>query len=360
MGSQKKTLGQLMLIGISGPSLKSEEKKFILENNIGGVTLFDRNIIEPKQVFELTKELHNLKKESGEGAPLFIGVDMEGGRVQRLKNGFTKWPSMAKVGKNADSTETFNLALRMGTEIRAAGFNLNYAPCVDVLSRPENKAIGDRSFGSDPELVGKLGSAALRGFLKAGIVPCIKHFPGHGNTLLDSHEALPIEDSTLENLEQRELIPFRRAVKARVDMVMTSHILFKNIDPDFPATLSTLFLKKILREELRFRGLIITDDLGMKALGHHFSADEIPLRALQAGVDLLLYCNEPNSPPRALEVLEEALANGKLSKTQIEAQRDKILKFKKEKISEPEFQSFEAAKVYFNCKEHEEVASKFS
>jgi beta-N-acetylhexosaminidase len=333
----KKSLGQLMLIGISGPRLTHHEKKFIVANNISGVTLFGpRNLVDPKQIHELCSEIQSLRHQMPDRAPLFIGIDMEGGRVHRLKAPFTFWPAVQNLGKIDNPTVSFNFANRMGLEMKAMGINLNYAPCVDVFTNPKNTVIGDRSIGSDPELVAKHGSALVRGYVKAGVLACAKHFPGHGNTLLDSHEDLPIEQNTLEQLEKVELVPFKRVFKSRVDMTMTSHILFPKIDPDWPVTLSEIFLQKILRTTARYRGLIITDDLDMKGLTKHFPQNLIPTRAVQAGADLLLYCNEPTSPLRAIESMLGAIAQGQLDGKYIESQHERILSFKKEKLKNPD------------------------
>ncbi len=331
-----RTLGQLMLIGVSGTTLTHHEKKFIVSNNIAGVILFARNLVDPKQIRELCAEIQSLRLQMPDRAPLFIGIDMEGGRVLRLKPPFTAWPAIQHLGKIDNSTVTFNFANRMGLELRAVGINLDFAPCVDILTNPQNTVIGDRSLGGDAELVAKHGSALVRGYIKAEVISCVKHFPGHGHTLMDSHNDLPVEQHNLQQLEGTELVPFKRAFKARVDFVMTSHILFPNIDPKWPVTLSEIFLKNILRESCRFKGLVITDDLDMKAMISHFDPEQIPVRAIQAGADLLLYCNDPASPPRAIEALQGAIAQGQLDPKFLEHQSGRILAFKKEKLKHPD------------------------
>lgn len=327
-------IGQLMLMGVSGPTLTSDEKKFIVENNISGVVLFNRNLIEPKQIRDLCAEIQSLRHQMIEKAPLFIGVDMEGGRVHRLKEPFTKWPALKKIGDLDNATVTYHFAHRMGLEIKAIGMNLNFAPCVDVLTEPKNTAIGDRAISSDFKIVDKHTSGLVRGYIKAGVITCAKHFPGHGNTLVDSHDELPVEKTDLKTLSDRELIPFKKAFKSRVDMVMTSHILFEKIDAQNPVIFSELFIEKILKESSRYRGLIITDDLDMGALIKNYEKEEIPVKALKAGVDLLLYCNVPDSPPMAIEAVVNAVAQGQLNKSKLENSYRKILELKKEKLTE--------------------------
>lgn len=345
-----KLIGQHLIIGLSGPSLTSDEKEFIIENNISGVILFARNLIEPKQIHDLCSEIQSLRHKMIEKAPLFISVDMEGGRVARLKSPFTIWPAVKNLGDLDNPTITFHFANKMGNELKSIGINLDFAPCVDIFSNPKNTVIGDRSVGSDPELVAKHTSALVRGYIKSGIISCAKHFPGHGNTIIDSHEDLPVEHSDLKRLNDFELVPFKRSFRARVDMVMSSHIQFPNIDPDWPVTLSEKFLKQILRDEIRYRGIVISDDLGMKAMTKHFDPEIIPVRALQAGVEILLYCNEPEAPPRALEDITAAVAQGTLSKEQLQQSYSRILNLKKEKLANPDPLAFsEASKIIGNA-----------
>lgn len=328
--------GQLLTIGIRGTSLTEDEAEFIVKNNIGGVILFARNIETPEQVHALCSSIQSLRHKMKDKAPLFISVDQEGGRVARMKTPFTQWPPLSTVG-NLDSTSVaFRFALDMAAELRAVGINLDFAPCVDVLTNPKNAVIGDRSLSSDPEKVAKLASALVRGYIKGGIIPCAKHFPGHGNTLLDSHEALPVEDVDVERLKSIELVPFKKVFRARLDLVMTAHIKYTHLDPEWPATLSEIILQKLLREELRYRGLVISDDLDMKALANNYSESEIPVRAFQAGCDILLYCNNFDKPQVALDALEKASKDHKISAKRVEESFNRVLALKKEALGNPD------------------------
>lgn len=349
-------IGQHLMIGLSGPALTLEEKKFIIENNVGGVVLFSRNTKDPKQLHELCTELQSLRHLMSDKAPLFIGIDMEGGRVARLKDPFTIWPPLKNIGDIDNSTLSFHFSHCLGAELNAFGINLDFAPCVDVLTNPKNIVIGDRAVSTDFNLVAKHASALVRGLLKADVVACVKHFPGHGNTLLDSHEFLPIEDLDLERLEQIELQPFKKSFRSRVEMCMMSHILYSKIDPDFPASLSEIMIQKILRGNCRYRGLVITDDLGMKALTNKYSTEEIAIQALKAGNDILLYCNEPDAPMRAMDALVDAAANGPLNKEQIEVGYKKLLQFKLDKIKTPDPMPFTNALAIISSEHHKKVA----
>jgi beta-N-acetylhexosaminidase len=354
--SIRELIGQHMLIGVSGATLTESEKKFIVENNISGVVLFARNCIEPKQIRDLCAEIQSLRHKMKDRAPLFIGIDMEGGRVHRLKPPFTQWPALKKIGDLDAPTVAFHFTQRMGTELMAVGINLDFAPCIDVYTNPANTVIGDRAVSTDPHQVEKMASALVRGYFKSGVLSCAKHFPGHGHTVIDSHEELPIEDADMARLNEVELVPFRKALRSRVDMVMTAHILFKNVDPKWPVTLSEVFLKKMMREDLKYKGLVITDDLDMKAMAKHYDKAQIPIRAMQAGADLLLYCNEPESPPVAIEGLIGAVAQGQLNKSDLEQTHKKIIDVKKLKLLNPDPRPIEDAMQIIGCDEHKYLA----
>ncbi|MCB0340802.1 MAG: beta-N-acetylhexosaminidase [Bdellovibrionales bacterium] len=322
-------VGQLISIGISGPELTKDEETFIVNNNIGGVTLFARNCESPQQLHKLCTQLNGLKSRMADKAPLFIAVDMEGGRVARLKAPFTQWPPLAKLGALDSPSMAFNFAFAMGNELRSVGINVDFAPCIDVLSNPDNAVIGDRAVGNDPEIVAKIASALVRGYIKSGIIPCAKHFPGHGDTSVDSHEDLPVIDIDESTLQNREFVPFKKAMRARLEMMMTGHLMFPKVDAEWPATLSEKFLKKILRDDLRYRGIVISDDLDMKALANKYDKAKIPVQALKAGCDILLYCNEPDSPPIAMEAVQKALADGQLSDAEITEKHSRVMSSKR-------------------------------
>lgn len=317
MSDVKALIGPHFIIGIQGTSLTEDEKKFLVQNQIGGVILFARNIESPSQLHALCEEIQALSQQMANRMPLFISIDMEGGRVLRLKAPFTDWPALAHLGAIDQTSVSFQMAYSMGLEMAAVGINLDFAPCADVLTNPQNPVIGDRSIGSDPLLVERHVSALIRGYLKAGVIPCVKHFPGHGNTMVDSHLELPIENQTdLESLEKAELIPFRKAIKSGIELIMSAHIKFPKIDPEWPGTLSRILMTDLLRNRLQYRGLTITDDLGMKAMTNFqpsppyhspWTVGDGALRALQAGCDILLFCNDPEAPAIAFEAIERAV-----------------------------------------------------
>lgn len=356
----KELIGQHLIIGVAGQFLTSDEKKFIIENGIGGVVLMGRNCAEPKQIRDLCAEIQSLRHKMHDKIPLFIGIDMEGGRVHRLKPPFTQWPPLKKIGDLDAPTAAFHFTQKLGAELMAVGINLDFAPCIDVYTNPKNTVIGDRAISSDPYQVEKMSSALVRGFIKSGVISCVKHFPGHGNTIVDSHEELPVEESDLKRLHEVELVPFKKALRSRTEMVMTSHILFKNIDPKWPVTFSELFLKKMIREEFKYRGLIITDDLDMKAMLNHYTREQIPVNALKAGADLLLYCNDPTSPVIAVEAIMTAVAQGQLNKGDLENSRSRILDLKKIKLLQPDPRPIDEAMMVIGCEEHLSLAASIA
>lgn len=321
-------LGQLFMTGVSGLSLTEEEKSFICDNNIGGVILFKENYQDPAQLAELINSIQILRDEY----PLFIAVDQEGGRVRRFKTHFTQFPSMMEIGKKDSPKLTFDIHKAIGEELLACGVNMNFSPCCDVLTNESNKVIGDRSFGSNTEEVEKHASAAIRGLHTGGVLACSKHFPGHGGTTKDSHFDLPYVKTSMEDLKSIELGPFVKASKSRVEFMMMAHLVVDAIDPDNPCTLSSKAYE-FLRSELKYKKIIISDDMEMKAITDRYSYREAASLALNAGVDILEYrsmdtCRKALDGVR-LDIQEKLINKGDLSEKLIRV-RDCKRRFLKE------------------------------
>ena len=281
LADRKRRAGQRIVMGLAGPAITAEERRTIRELRPGGFILFARNVVEPAQVRELNRELTSLLPDR---VPPLLSVDQEGGRVLRVKN--TRWPAMRTVGNLGNLPATRQVAAAMGDELRAMGFNLNFAPVADVDSNPRNPVIGDRSFGRDPQTVAQHVVAFAKGLQNRGIIACVKHFPGHGDTDVDSHKALPVVDKDVQDLLHVELVPFKAAVEAGIDLVMTSHVLFPALDDDHPATMSRAVLHGLLRDRLGYKGLVISDDLEMKAVRDRWSMRTVLDKASRASVDL--------------------------------------------------------------------------
>ena len=321
-------LGQLIFTGISGKTLTEDEKNFIEKENIGGVILFSENYENPGQLAELVNEIQTLREEY----PLFIAVDHEGGRVVRFKNHFTKIPPMLDLAKTTSPKLCFRITKMMAEELSICGINVNLSPVCDVLSNPDNQIIGDRAFGSDPDKVSAFISSAIRGFQTNGILACAKHFPGHGDTAIDSHFNLPIIKKSMEDLRKVDLPPFIKAVKSRVEFVMVAHVIIEGLDPDLPCSLSPKAYD-LLRKELRFTKLIITDDMQMKAIADRYSTGEAAAMAIGAGADIIEY-RDMDEAKLALEGLKEAVRNKTIKPEILKKKFDRILESKKTYLSE--------------------------
>jgi len=287
----KKIIGSLLVVGFDGPRLTESCQNFLEQWELGGVILFKRNIESLEQVQALNESIY----ETAQVTPI-VSVDHEGGRVFRLPEPFTDFPPMACLGERCAQEQITELAQEVGrafgTELRAAGFNLDYAPVLDVDSNPDNPIIGDRAFGKDPEQVAQVALEFLKGLQETGVLGCGKHFPGHGDTTEDSHLTLPKVEKTLEELEAGELIPFRQAVQHNIPLLMTAHVVYSALDPDWPATLSDEILNGLLHQKLGFVGLVASDDLFMKGISEKWPVEEAAERFLKVGGDLLLLCHQ--------------------------------------------------------------------
>lgn len=306
----KSLVGQMFVVGFNGHSVPPEFKKSVVEFNLGGVIYFRRNVQSPAQIAELSNELQ-FSCRAKDAAPLFISIDHEGGKVDRLMKPFTKFPSQDHLGDLGSPKVGFEFGQVLGRELKAVGVNIDFAPVVDVNSNPDNPIIGSRSFSDDPEMCGKMGSAVCRGIQKMGVLAVAKHFPGHGDTTEDSHLTLPKVDRTLAQLNELELIPFRRVIRSRVGGVMTAHILNPNLDPDFPATLSKPTMD-ILRNDLRFNRILFSDDMEMNAITDNYGAEEAAVLAVLAGCDMLIYRGDKGFPVGPAEAIIKAVESKKI------------------------------------------------
>ena len=336
-----KKIGQMIMVGFRGTEISETDTiaQDISAGRVGGVILFNRdvelksdvrNITNPEQLARLTTQLHSYATE----APLLVAIDQEGGRVARLNpsNGFAATQSAAELGAAGDTNATEAAAYQIGQTLAAMGINLNFAPVVDVNVNPDNPAIGrlGRSFSADPQAVTDHGLAYLAGLHKAGVLGCIKHFPGHGSAFNDSHYGVTdVTDTTLPE----ELEPFRNIITARqCDIVMTAHIFNANLDAEYPATLSEKTIRGLLRTELGYNGVVITDDLQMAAIASQYGLETAVIKAVNAGVDILLFGNnlgyDPALPSNIIAIIKTAINDGTIDIEKIEQanQRIKTLK----------------------------------
>ncbi|MBI3534170.1 MAG: beta-N-acetylhexosaminidase [Deltaproteobacteria bacterium] len=303
----KNQLGELFIIGFNGFELSDDTSAFISQAKIGGVILFAANYDNPAQVTELIRQV----QEGRSGLPLWIAVDHEGGKVQRFRKGFTQIPSAETIGKANSPKLTFQISEIMATELRAVGVNLNFCPVADIWTNPKNAVLNTRTYGQTEDQVSKMVTAMVRGHVIQKVQPCIKHFPGHGDTFVDSHFVLPKVNTPIDVLQNRELKPFYKALRSHCSCVMTAHILNPTIDPDFPATLSKKTIQNLLKQQNRASPIIISDDLEMKAITDNYGLADAPRLALEAGCDILIYKTEATAR-KAYDALLKSLEDNKL------------------------------------------------
>jgi beta-N-acetylhexosaminidase len=295
--------GELILFGFEGKTAPPELSARIAAGRALGVILFARNLGAPDEIAALTRALADAAP--ADGPPIVVSLDQEGGRVQRVKAPLTVWPAMARVAAVGDLAYTEAVGRAMALEIAALGFNVDYAPVLDVHTNAANPIIGDRAFGTEPRAAAAQALAFWRGLESAGVRGCGKHFPGHGDTATDSHLELPRVDAGEERLRAVELVPFAAACEARVPMLMTAHVVYPAIDTE-PATMSKRWLVDVARGELHFDGVIVSDDLDMKAVHERWSTREVVRRSLAAGCDAFLACRDAEVQRDAEEALDFA------------------------------------------------------
>lgn len=314
-------VGEMMCVGLHGAELTAPHRALLQEYGFGGVILFRRNVVSAAQVATLNRDLQGARV--GE-APLLVSLDQEGGLVARMRGICTDFPAMEVLGRTGDVGLAHAFGACLGEELTALGFNLDYAPVVDVNSNPANPVIGSRSFGADPALVARMAAAQVHGMAAAGLLACAKHFPGHGDTVTDSHHELPVVHHDLPRMDAVELPPFARAIAAGVPAIMTAHVLFPVLDAALPATLSPVILQALLRERLGFKGVIVSDDLEMKAVAEAPGVVEAARLALDAGVDLLLVCHQEARQVAVWEALVRAGERSSAARERIRASAARV------------------------------------
>lgn len=336
--TMRELLGQKLVFGFHGTKLTAEMKALIREYKIGNVILFLRNVENGEQLRGLCEEIQELIQ--GEtGHPAFIIIDQEGGMVSRLPKDGVNVPgamAVAATGNPENARLASEITIR---QLKGLGANFNMAPVLDVNSNPNNPVIGVRSFGDEAEKVADFGCAALAPYQGSGVLCCVKHFPGHGDTAVDSHLGLPRVDKTWEELEQLELIPFRRAIDAGAPAVMMSHVLFPKIEEaQLPCTMSRKMITGMLREKMGFDGLILTDCMEMGAIQDHFGTPAGVVASIKAGVDLAEISSSFDLEKASAEAVNRAAERGELDRRELEESVQRILRFKAQlyRKTEPE------------------------
>ena len=306
------------MLGFDGDAVSAELAGY-LERGLAGVVVYKRNFGSVARLRELTAEIRRAA-----GRPVLIGIDQEGGTRFALQEPFTSWPSAAELGRAADIGLVEQVARAMAVELRAAGCNLNFAPMLDLNVNPESPVTKDRSFGADPRLVAKMGVAFDRGLRAGRVLSCAKHFPGHGDTLVDPHHDLPVFSGTMDRLESAELVPFAAAVAAGVPLVMTAHILLPQIDPERPASVSRTMLDGVLRRRMGFNGVILADDLGMGAIARRYGLGEAAIETFRAGTDIAMLCHDWPAVAPAIAAVRQAQEAGRFDAAEWRASSERI------------------------------------
>ena len=320
----KEKIGQLFILGFHGTTVSANLVRILSVYKPGGVILFARNLDDPIQAATLTNELQSHSPDT----PLWISIDHEGGTVFRLPNGLTPLPSSGELGRQNSEERVASVASIGARELQAIGVNVNYVPVLDLNTNPDNPIIGERSFGADPDLVSRLGWATVRAYQEQGILPCGKHFPGHGDTNADSHHELPVVSLSAEQLRERECRPFQTLIAKGLPAIMTAHVQYPQLDQDFPASLSKSIQTDLLREEFQFNGLIISDDLEMSAIMDHTNIHEAALTAIEAGTDHVLICHDETRQTAAMDAVYQAVTDRRIAESRIDESIERIIRYK--------------------------------
>lgn len=323
--SLREAVGQMFIVSVEGTSTNPYTERAIRDRNAGGVILFGANMRTESQVSALTDSLQATAAGSELAVPLLVAVDQEGGPVSNAPWVFPQ-PAAAEVGARGDPGEARSIAETMGHELLGAGVNTDFAPVVDTGG---GAAIGSRAYGDDPALVGRIGAAAIRGFREAGVISSAKHFPNHGPTAADSHTGRPVVRHDLQTVRNHDLPPFREAVEAGAPMVMVSHLIYPAIDQARPASLSPETLR-LLRRDLGFEGVIVTDDLSMEAATRGGPVSRAAVEAVEAGADAMILSGTADEQAAAYEAVFRAVESGEIPRERVYESAGRIVEMKQE------------------------------
>ncbi len=325
--------GQLLVGGFSGPTLSPTLRSALARGERGGAILFRRNL--PGSLPDVAALIRSIAEAAPADLPPLVAVDQEGGRVTRLGTPVLRLPAMRAFGRLADGDLVRRAAEALGRELASLGFTMDFAPVLDVDTCPVNPIIGDRSFSDDPAVVARLGWAFAAGLQAGGVLACGKHFPGHGDTTVDSHKDLPCVDQPRQRLDAVEIVPFRGLRAETCAAVMTAHVVYPALDPDRPATLSPRIAHDLLRAELGYDGLLVSDDLEMKAVADRLPIEESAVQAVRAGCDVLLVCSSEEFQERAHSALVHAAERDAGFRAQVEASSARGLRARRARPPRP-------------------------
>lgn len=324
--TMKEKIGQLFLVGMPGPEVDTITKFLITQGKVGGVILYRKNIVDENQLINLVNELKELNKSNP--VPLFISVDEEGGRVNRMPRIVQNVASSKKISNVGGEELCYKSGQALAEQLKLFGINLNFAPVLDIGGFKDNHALGDRCYGSTTEEVIQNGVATMKGIMDNGVISVVKHFPGHGASKGDSHLFIPIINKKIEMLEKEDLMPFKRAIENGTDCIMVGHLLVGKLNIIYPASLSYKVINGLLKEKMNFKGVVITDDLSMKGITLNFGISHPVIKAIKAGADIVMIGKNHNSKIRILNNINKLVNRGKIDKDNINKSVEKILKLK--------------------------------
>ncbi|RAP74296.1 beta-N-acetylhexosaminidase [Paenibacillus montanisoli] len=323
--SLEEKLGAMIIAGVDGTKASAAARRMIERQHVGGVIFYGNNVKTPQSVAAYVNQLRAWNKSNK--SPLLVTVDEEGGRVSRLP-GLVKLPSGRAVGDTGDRSYAEEIGGLLGQASKSMGFNVDFAPVLDINSNPNNPVIGDRSYGATAKVVTSMGVAVMEGLKAEGVIPVVKHFPGHGDTSVDSHLELPVVNKSLAQLKSFEWVPFNSAIEKGADAVMIAHILFPKIDKSVPASLSRTIITDQLRGELGFKGVVMTDDLTMGAIAKNYGMGEAAVLTVKAGSDILLVAHKYENVDAILAALMNSVTRGEIAEERIDESVKRILMLK--------------------------------
>ncbi|WP_040676973.1 beta-N-acetylhexosaminidase [Paenibacillus sanguinis] len=326
--STEEKIGQMVLLGLEGTTPDETVRSFIQDDHVGGFIFYKDNIRDVKQAQGLFNDLKQMNRENAQ-VPLLLSVDEEGGKVSRMPQEIDSLPTARKIGDAHSEELARQIGGMLGRELADFGLNMNFAPVLDVNSNPDNPVIGNRAFGTKPDIVSQMGIAVMKGIREQGVIPVVKHFPGHGDTSVDSHLGLPVVEHDLTRLRDLELIPFTRAVDEGADVVMIAHLLLPRLDSEHPASFSQVIIHDLLRQELGFAGVVISDDMTMGAITEHYDIGEAAVQFIQAGGNIVLVGHDYDKGKQVLQAIRTAVEEGEIPPDMLNQRVYSILELKR-------------------------------
>lgn len=320
-------IGQMVMSEVEGYTISNNTMKLIKDYHVGGFIILGENVRDGNQLLSLINSLKTTNIESK--IPLFLSIDQEGGRVDRLGAIFGLLPASKVIGKVNSKDFSFNIGSLISSELNSLGLNMDFAPVLDINSNPNNPVIGDRSFGSTSDIVTKLGIETMKGIQSGNVISVVKHFPGHGDTSVDSHVGLPSVNNDIKRLNSFELVPFTEAIKNGTDAVMVAHILLTKIDPKYPSSMSKTIITDMLRKDLNFDGVVITDDMTMGAITKNYNIGDAAVKSVNAGCDIVLVCHLYDNVTAVIDALKDGVHDGTITEDRVNQSVYRILKLKK-------------------------------